>query len=373
MMRVPIARRNLFQSRTRLVMSVGGVALAALLVLALDGVFAGSADQVTVFMDNTPFDIVVSQEGVRNLHMTTSFFPEQRLRQIRRVDGVASADPIMFTTTFLIAGDSPRQRSLAYLIGYEPGGLGGPWAWSGERIVPSEDDIIIDERLAEDLEVQVGDEIKAVGHDFRVAGFDSGTTSIINSIAFVSLEGFKEAQRVPGVISFVLVTAESGVDRARLASLLAQRIDGVTVQTREEFSANERRIVSDMSIDIMRMMNVIAFIIGLVVTALTVYTATSVKVREYGVMKALGVRSSELYLIVAGQAAMILGMGLIVSVALAFTIQAALVMAGARIPMSVETGSLMRVGIAASVLGLLSAVIPVARISRLKPAEVFRR
>ena len=125
-MGVPVSRRNLLQSPTRLLISVSGIALAGLLVLALDGVFAGSANQVTVFMDNTPFDVVVSQSGVRNLHMTTSFFSDRKLREIRTVKGVLSSDPILFTTTFLIAGDKPTERSLAYLIGYRTGEAGGP-------------------------------------------------------------------------------------------------------------------------------------------------------------------------------------------------------------------------------------------------------
>jgi hypothetical protein len=37
-----VAFRNLFQNRTRLIVSVGGVALAMLLVLALDAIVAGA-------------------------------------------------------------------------------------------------------------------------------------------------------------------------------------------------------------------------------------------------------------------------------------------------------------------------------------------
>jgi hypothetical protein len=42
-----LAFRNLFQSKVRLAISIGGVALALLLILSLDAIFAGSQNQVT--------------------------------------------------------------------------------------------------------------------------------------------------------------------------------------------------------------------------------------------------------------------------------------------------------------------------------------
>lgn len=372
-MAVPLARRNLLQSGVRLAISAGGVALAALLVLTLDGVFAGSARQVTIFMQRTSFDVVVSQRGVKNMHMTTSFFPSAQLGEIRDVQGVESVDPILFTTTFLIAGDGANQRALAYLIGYEQNRPGGPWDWEGSNTMPGDDEIVIDARVASDLGVDVGDTIKAAGKDFTVVSLARGTSSIINSIAFVSRSGFEKAQQVAGVTSFALVSAAPGVTSEGLKAEIGRQIEDVTVQTREEFADNERRIVSDMSIDVMRMMNVIAFVIGLAVTSLTVYTATLAKVREYGVMKALGVKNSRLYRVVLGQAAMIIGLGFLLSLALAFLVQGILLWTEAAIPLVIEIPSVLRVGLSALVLGLASAVLPIARIAGIRPAEVFRR
>lgn len=372
-MAVPMATRYFLHGRTRLVIGVGGIALAALLVLVLDGVFAGSAKQVTVFMDRTPFDVVVSQSGVKNLHMTTSFFADEKVRQVRRVEGVASADRILFTSAFLIAGDGSKQRALSYLIGYEPGGLGGPWEWAGPEIRPADDEIVLDERTAADLGVGVGDTITAAGSDFRIAALDAGTTSIVNSIAFVSFDGFQKAQRLRGVTSFALVRATPGVAPDELVRRIDLAVSDVTVQTREEFAGNERRIVSDMSIDIMRMMNLIAFLIGLSVTALATYTATVGVLKEYGIMKAVGAGSVVLYGVVLRQALMSLLLGLGLALALALLLQEALVRSGASIPMAVELSSIVKVVLGAAVIGPVSALVPIARIAGLKPAEVFRR
>lgn len=55
-----VAFRNLFQSWTRLSVSVGGVALAMLLILALDAIVAGSERQITAYIERSGADIIVS-------------------------------------------------------------------------------------------------------------------------------------------------------------------------------------------------------------------------------------------------------------------------------------------------------------------------
>ena len=52
--RIPLARRNLFQDRRRAVLAIGGVAASLVLVLVLDGVFAGAMQQVNAYLRSSP-------------------------------------------------------------------------------------------------------------------------------------------------------------------------------------------------------------------------------------------------------------------------------------------------------------------------------
>jgi putative ABC transport system permease protein len=196
---VPIARRNLFESTTRVLVSTGGVALAMLLVLALDGVFAGAMRGVTAYIDLTPFDVVVSQEGVRNLHMTSSQFPLSKLDRLRSVPGVAEIGPILFTTAFLVSGD---RRSLVYLIGSEPGKLGGPAASGSVPRTLERGEVIIDALIANEMGLVIGDTISVAGKDFHIAGLVSGTVSVTNSVAYIRFDDFEAATRLQRTASF---------------------------------------------------------------------------------------------------------------------------------------------------------------------------
>ena len=87
MRRVPIGRRNLFADRRRALLGVAGLASALLLVLALDGIFAGAMRGVTRYIDTSPADVFVAQQGVRNMHMASSFVPLDALDDIRALPG----------------------------------------------------------------------------------------------------------------------------------------------------------------------------------------------------------------------------------------------------------------------------------------------
>ena len=369
-MGVPIALRNLFEGRTRFVMSVGGIALAMLLVLVLDGVFAGAMRQVTAYMDHTDFDVVVAQDGVRNMHMTVSYFPRAKLREIRRVRGVAEVDPILYTTDFLVKDE---ERSIVYVIGSEPAKTGGPWAMTQGRADPGKDGIIVDERIAGRMRVGVGEEVTVMGRDFRITGLTKGTVSITNSIAFVRLEDFEAARGLQGRVSYALVRTTPGADRAEVARRIGREVDDVSVQTKRGFADSERRIIQDMSVEIMRMMNLIALLIGLAVVGLTVYTTTLAKLREYGILKALGAGDLRLVGVVLTQAAVSMAAAMAIALVLAWAAVGALDALESNVRLVVETASVVRVAVASAVIGAVASVIPIARVARLDPVEVFRR
>lgn len=369
-MGVPIARRNLFESSARVLVSTGGVALAMLLVLVLDGVFAGAMRGVTAYIDSTSFDVVVSQEGVRNLHMTSSQFPLYQVERLRSVPGVAEADPILFTTAFLVAGD---RRSLVYLIGYQPRALGGPAVSESVPRTLESGDIVIDERIAAEMRLAVGDTVSVVGKDFRIAGLVEGTVSITNSVAYIRFDDFESAVHVQRTASFGLLRVHPGSDSASVAQRVRARAGDLTVQTKAEFASGERRVISDMSADILRIMSLVGFLIGLAVVGLTVYTATLGKLKEYGVLKALGARTSRLFGVVLAQAIMSVALGLAVAIVVTFALSAGLSLAQTNIRIVIEASSVVRVALAGAVIAMLASAVPVIRIARVEPADVFRR
>lgn len=364
---VPIARRNLTGQRTRFAVSVGGVGLALLLVLALNAVFAGIDRQVSAYVDNSGADAVVSQRGVTTMHMSNSSLPLATLARARQVPEAAEVAPILYRTIVL---RTPKGQAYTYLIGYRTGG--GPWgAVQGAR-KPPPGGIVLDRRIAERIGVGLGDRVTVGGRPLRVDGLMQGSTSIVSSVSFLDFESFAHAAGAMNSASYLLARAAPGVSPEQLERALAAALPGATVQTRARFAAEERRTVGDMSTSLIAGLTLIGFVIGVAVAGLSLYTSTVVRLREYAVLRAIGLKTRTLYGIVLRQALTVVGLGLVVGLvllgALAFLIGAL----APQVAILLTAGDLVEAAAITTVIGVLASLFPARRLASVEPAAVYR-
>lgn len=367
---IRVAFRNLFQNKTRLLISVGGVSLALLLILALDAIFTGVEHQTTAFIDNSGADIFVAQKDVRNMHMAFSSLPISVVDEVKTVDGVEEVTPILYLSNMIAVSD---ERTLAYVIGLpENAEMGMPWKMSSGKSIPDSGEAIIDQRVAQKSGVNFGDTVEILAHEFTVVGFSQGTTNIVNSIAFIPTADFQALRGNSSVVSYLLVRIRSGVEAEAVASRIEDEVDGVTALPRAAFSSQEARVVKDMSTDVIAIMNSIGFLIGSAVMALTVYTAVLARRREFGVLKALGARNGHLYRVVLTQALMSVLLGFTIGLVFTLLISFIVPRLGLSMTLELSAASLLKVGVVSLIITALSAILPIRQIAGLDPALVFR-
>jgi putative ABC transport system permease protein len=351
--------------------SVGGVALALMLILSLDGILAGSERRMTAYIDNTGADIFVAQSGVRNMHMASSSLPRSVLGEVKSIEGIQDVTPILYLTNVIDVGD---QQFLAYIIGVDPAAdFGGAWELAAGRSTPGAGEIVIDETVAKRASLSLGDQIDVLGRPFHVVGTAKGTTSMINSVAFITLKDFFRQRGTEETISYLLATVPEEESPEVIAERIESNVSGVTAMARGAFSEEEAQIIQDMGSDIIAIMNGIGFLIGVAVTGLSIYTATLSRKAEYGMLKALGAKNSDLYATVGWQTAISISLGLIVAVGLTLGLTVLVPIAVPELEMLILPSALAKAAIAAAGIGLLAAMIPVWQITRVDPAMVFRR
>jgi putative ABC transport system permease protein len=366
-----LAFRNLFQNKVRLVVSTGGVALALLLILVLDAVVTGVQTQVTSFIDNSNVDVIVSQENVRNMHMAYSALPASYETRVRNVAGVASVTALHYLTNLIEAGET---RNLAYVIGLpREVGAGGPWRIVEGKRLPLQGEAIIDRGVAINSGIGLGDTVKILGEELTVSGLSEGTATVSGgSVAFISAKDFAFQRQDAGSVSFLFVRTKPNQLAEDVAARIEKQVDRVTAQTREQFAERERQVVNDMSTDIVTIMNTVGFLIGLAVTALTVYTATLARRAEYGVLKALGARNLDLYAVVLAQALLSILLALGVGLGITAVLARGVSLLNLPVVLEMSAGSVIRVAGTALVIASLSAIIPIRQIASIDPALVFR-
>ncbi|MEX1126479.1 MAG: ABC transporter permease [Acidimicrobiia bacterium] len=363
---VPVARRILLTDRRRALLGVAGVAVALVMALTLDGVFAGTTRQVSHYIDTSPADVFVSQEGVRTIHMALSVVPVAVVDQIRELPGVAWAEPILFSSDALRV---PAGRRPSYVIGFPRGGRGGPQTLVEGR-EPGTGEMVIDDSAAA-LDIALGDEVEVMGRTWRVSGLTTGMTSIVNTSVYVTFDDLATVLGWPDTASYILI-GSSGDPEAVAASIEAAVL-GVSTQTRQRFSAEERSVVKEMSTDLLNIMSLAAFLVGLAVIGLVLYAAVLSRLRDIGVMKALGLGRLGVSRLVLTQALWTVVTALALAVAVTFGIGAIVAALAPDIDVVVEAASLLRAGVGAVLVAGVGVIIPLIKVWRVDPATVFRR
>ena len=366
-MSVPVARRQLLARPGRTLAGLAGIATALLLVLALKAIFAGMEERLTAYVDGSGADVIVAQSGVDTMHMTQSALPEKVAGVIAAIPGVEEAKPILYVPTLVERGD---RRGIVYLIGDDSGGEPLPLV-AGRR--PGAGEVLLERTLAGTLRVRVGSTVRVLGRSLRVSGELGSMAAITNSLAVVRREDLSRLLRSSGVVSYVLVRARPGVPAEGLAVRIERAVPGVTASTRAAFARSERRVVGDMSTDIVRAMIFVGFVIGVAVAGLVAYSSTLSKLRDYAVLRALGLRARSALGLVLAQVGATVAAGFALALALVWLLGLLLPRLVPALVVVVRPADVVQALAVAGAVALAAAALPVLHVARVDPASVFRR
>ena len=362
-----LARRNLFRDRARFLLSVVGVAVSVGLILLLAGYRSGVYRQASAYLDNTPGSVVVAERGIRDFLGTSSVLPRDALDAVRSMPGVDRVIPVV---SQLVIFERHGRKDGFFLIGYDPAAGGGPWKLVNGREPPADDELVIDRTTADQHDIVIGDQVTLLDREATVVGLSDETTFWAGSIAFARITTLESLLRAPGLRSFLLVTPAAGVSPETLRDRLA--VPGTEVLLKTDVVANDAKLMARVYDAPIGLMVAIAFVVGVLVVGLVIYTATIERRREYGAVKAIGARNRTLYRVVTIQAAIAAVVGAVAGTGLAFLAAAALMSWRPQFLVAIEPTAVAMVLASSLVMALLAALIPARSAARLEPAEVFR-
>ncbi len=361
--RVPLARRNLTADRRRLVASVTGVGLAVMLILLLDGMWAGIRQQATLYTDEAGADLYVLQPGVRDLTAGAGTVPFGTVDTVRADADVAWAAPVR--TAYVILQLHSRKVAV-YVVGSVPGQRGGAWSLAPGRPPAADDEIVVGTALAGRHGIGVGDRLDVMGRTLRVVGL-SDSNGFMLSYVFVTHTALDELSGSPGMTSFVLVgTAKPDAVAERL------RASGLNVLRRDQVAANDLEFATGIFGSPIRLMVGIGLAAGTMIIALTAYTAVVERRREYGIVKAMGASRARLAGLALAQTLTLAALGLAAGWVLFVAGRALIGAARPQFTVVLTAGSVGRAIAAALAMALVAAVIPARRLAALEPAVAYR-
>jgi putative ABC transport system permease protein len=364
--RVPVARRNLLAEKTRLLMSIGGVAFAVLLILLVASLYRGWSEAGGLF-EELPGDVWLAQAGTNDPLRTTSFLPAGRLGTLAALPGVRTVVPVYARRIALQPRDAELNvYSLALAVPSR-----GAWPPAARRFLPRPGAIVVDGVFAGKAGVAVGDRVDVLGRALIVERIEPGGNPIFE-IAFMNGKDARALLALDGYVSFFLIAVDPDADPDTVARAATTAVPGSEAHTAADFANATRDLVSQGFLPVVGALVGIGFAIGGAVIALTIYTATIERARDFGVLKAIGADDGFLYRIVVQQSLGVGAAGAALGI-VASGLAASLIQR--RVPEFVtdlQPLDAAGVFVIALVVSAVAALVPVRRISRIDPAMVFR-
>lgn len=373
---VSIARKNLFHDKIRFIITLIGVTFSVVLIFAQVGVYLGFMRNASNIIDHLPADIWVTSKDSPNFDWSQPF-PEGNLNKAKGIRGIEWAEKMVFAWAMMKLPNGGTEQ--VEMIGFNPNsGIGAPWSMKEGSVkdVKGGKHIIVDESVYKKLgEIRMGDSREIMNKKVKVVGISKGIKSLTTApYVFTSYDTAKELASYIGEnhTSFILIKVAGGSDKKDVVRMLKERLPGVSVYTKEEFSYRTRyywTVSTGMGMGFL-ITAFLGFIIGMVIVGQTIYTSTVEHIREFGTLKAIGAKNSFIYRIILEQAVVNAVIGYITGfIAMKFLLKG---YQKTGIDMVIPEYLMVSVFFLTVLMCVSASVISIRKVTKIDPVMVFR-
>lgn len=360
-----LVARNLLRRPARTALTAAGVAVGVGLIVALLSIAAGVRRTANDLIHVGRSDFGLFQEGAADL--TRSLLPESLARRVASDPGVASVARIFLRVgtvqgrqSFLVFGLAPGEFAARRLV-----------VTSGRRARGNE--MLVGDRSS--LDVRPGGSVRVDRRRFRVAGLYHTGDRFEDIGAVLPLRVVQELAQRPAEVTTLGISVRPGARPRVVADRLEQRFPGLVAVT-EPGQAVKVDTSSRLILNAGWIFSLLALIVGGIAVTNTMALSVFERVREIGILRAVGWPTMRIAGLIVSEA---IGIGLC-------ALGAGLGLGYAGAELFTEHGGLSALvdpdftagvfawGLAFALgVGLLGAIYPAWRATRLTPVEALRR
>ena len=359
--------KNLLRQRVRTSLTVVGITLGIATVVALGSVTAGMKSTADDYVTSGGAQFMVAQEGAADL--TFSRIPLDVIEQVAAVPGVQTVRGVQLE--ILSVGSNP----FFFLAGVSPELLAEQEIDIVTGSVPaSGDEVVLGLDSAADLGVATGDTIDLNGTDLVVSGIFDSEIVWERGGAFAWLETVQAIGNKEGAVTLGYVAVEPGADADAVAAAIGDQVpEVVTISDSSEYGQVDQGFVLIDSAN--TAISLLAILIGGIGVMNTMVMAIFERTREIGILRAVGWRRGRVLSMVLLESVVLCLVAAVIGSAFGVGITVAVTqipaVSGFIVPDYPYDVFVKAVGVALLV-GLLGAIYPAVRATRLTPMEALR-
>lgn len=329
--------------------------LIAMLIFIISGLAKGlSADNASA-IQNLQADHVLVEKGVEN-SLTRSKFSVGKMDAIKETNGIKAATELSVSMARASEKGLDQQIDVAVFTTDVEASI-VPEVSSGKTITGS-NELILDNTMKQEG-IKIGDKLTISGSEqtFTVVGFAEGQRYSHTPVAY------KVSGTSDGNISAVALQVEEG----KFDTVKNELSDQFEVLTKEELQKGIPGYAQEQAS--LNMMIIFLFVIGTFVLAVFFYVLTLQKTDQFGVLKALGTKTSYLMRNVIAQVVLI--SVICIGIALGLTYSASVIFPN-DLPFELNIVNMLQfsaVLLAVTVLGSLLSLIQIVKIDPIQAIE----
>jgi putative ABC transport system permease protein len=285
---------TLWQERARFLSAILAVAFSATLVSVQWGIVLGIYATTSLPIDHACADVWVGAPGVASVDAGLPI-TENHLSRLASLAGVERVEPYVLGHASWVRTDGIQEACLVIGSRLAEGSLGAVRQLTpAQRVRLAEPGaVVVDEADLKRLGIRgVGDRVEMSGKHVRVVGVVQGAKGLSAPYVFCSLDTARLLLGLPSdQTTYLLARCRTPADAERAVNRLGAYSD-LSAYTSAAFSSRTRRhwLFDTPGGLATTFLAVLALVVGAIVTRQTLYAATLASVREFALLRALGIR-----------------------------------------------------------------------------------